>query len=395
MRGESEPAARALAVLPTDDLAADLAWFADTLGFRLERIAPADDPRVAELSGHGLRLRLDRTLGGGPGTLCLRTPEATSPAGDEAPPPALVSPGGTRVLRERETTRVVVPPTRHRLEVRRLADDAPWIIGRAGMHYRDLIPSRLGGSVIASHIRVPDDGPVPDRVHYHAVGFQLIHCVRGRVRLVYEDQGEPFWLEAGDSVTQPPRIRHRVLEAADALEVVEIGVPAEHLTTIDHDMMLPTRTFRPERRFDGQRFCRSRRAEARWTRHAIDGLERRDTGVADASGGVASVSVVRPRAGASTASGERGAAVGGDVTRRVSHDADILFGFVLAGGLALDGRALVAGDAFTLPPGETFEIGFATRPAAGEEDGKGDGLEWLEVALPGSARFAETKKGRP
>ena len=30
------------------------------------------------------------------------------------------------------------------------------------MHYRDLIPSRLGGSIIASHIRIPDGGPVPD-----------------------------------------------------------------------------------------------------------------------------------------------------------------------------------------------------------------------------------------
>ena len=37
-----------------------------------------------------------------------------------------------------------------------------WVIGRAGMRYRDLIPGRLGGSIIASHIRIPDAGPVPD-----------------------------------------------------------------------------------------------------------------------------------------------------------------------------------------------------------------------------------------
>jgi len=74
-------------------------------------------------------------------------------------------------------------------------------------------------------------------VHYHTVGFQLIYCYKGWVRLVYEDQGEPFILNAGDCVTQPPQIRHRVLEASDELQVIEIGVPAEHVTTIDHEIV--------------------------------------------------------------------------------------------------------------------------------------------------------------
>ncbi len=133
-----------------------------------------------------------------------------------------------------------LPPTAHAFVVRRLKDNTPWVIGRAGMRYRDLIPGRLGGSIIASHIRIPDAGPVPDMVHYHTVGFQLIFCYSGWVRLVYEDQGPPFILGAGDCVIQPPRIRHRVLEASENLQVVEIGVPAEHVTTVDHEMELPT-----------------------------------------------------------------------------------------------------------------------------------------------------------
>mgnify|MGYP003344461802 CR=1 FL=1 len=137
---------------------------------------------------------------------------------------------------------------------------------RAGMAYRDLIPGRLGGSIIASHIRIPDAGPVPDMVHYHLVGFQLIYCYSGWVRLVYEDQGPPFILSAGDCVIQPPEIRHRVLESSENLQVVEIGVPAEHLTTIDHEMTLPTPHVRPERMFGGQRFCRSEAAHASWGR---------------------------------------------------------------------------------------------------------------------------------
>ena len=43
------------------------------------------------------------------------------------------------------------------------------------------------------------------------------------MKLVYEDQGEPFILNAGGCATQPPEIRHCVLQASDNLEVIEIG----------------------------------------------------------------------------------------------------------------------------------------------------------------------------
>ncbi|MEZ5823758.1 MAG: cupin domain-containing protein [Geminicoccaceae bacterium] len=155
-------------------------------------------------------------------------------------PDGLTSPGGTRVEIDLADPPLVTPEPEQRFEVRRLQDSDSWVIGRAGMQYRDLIPGRLGGTIIASHIRIPDGGPVPDMVHYHTVGFQLIFCYRGWVRLVYEDQGPPFILEAGDCVIQPPEIRHRVLEASDNLQVIEVGVPAEHITTIDHDGIRPT-----------------------------------------------------------------------------------------------------------------------------------------------------------
>jgi hypothetical protein len=75
------------------------------------------------------------------------------------------------------------------------ANDA-WYVGRAGMRYRDLIPGRLGGRFIASHIRIPDGGETQDYVHYHKALFQMIYCRTGWARLVYEDQGPPFLLEA-------------------------------------------------------------------------------------------------------------------------------------------------------------------------------------------------------
>ena len=257
---------------------------------------------------------------------------------------------------------MVLPPTLHSFVVRRLKDQAPWVIGRAGMHYRDLIPDRLGGSIIASHIRIPDGGPVPDMVHYHTVGFQLIFCYRGWVDLVYEDQGEPFRLTAGSCVIQPPEIRHRVLFASDNIEVIEIGVPAEHITTIDHDMELPNGPANPERRFRGQRFVHHKLEEAVWAPFRVPGFEARDTGIADATQGVAGVQIFRCGAGA---------------PEPVRHDADILFGFVMEGTMILEaeGRepfALEAGDAFVIPPGDVVRF------AAPSGD-----LEVLEVSLPG------------
>jgi quercetin dioxygenase-like cupin family protein len=84
----------------------------------------------------------------------------------------------------------------------------------------------------------------------------MIRCIKGRIKVVYEDQGEPFWLEPGDWVIQPPEIRHRVLECEAGSEVIEVSMPAEHETWVDHEMTLPTTELRPNREFNGQRFVR-------------------------------------------------------------------------------------------------------------------------------------------
>ena len=160
---------RAEVCLSTTDLTADLNFFTKILRMRLESIYPADDPAVAVFIGHGVRVRLDRDDVNPAGKICIRT-DLTNFATETS----LVSPGGTQVEIEQLNPPVHMPDTDHAFVVRRLRDQAPWVIGRAGMHYRDLIPTRLGGSIIASHIRIPDGGPVPDMVHFHKVGFQLI-----------------------------------------------------------------------------------------------------------------------------------------------------------------------------------------------------------------------------
>ena len=143
------------------------------------------------------------------------------------------------------------------------------------MHYRDLIPSRLGGRYIASHIAIAEGGPVADWVHFHRIAFQLICVRKGWVRVVYEDQGEPFVMAAGDMVLQPPGIRHRVLESAPGLEVVEITCPALHETFADHEMALPNGSSDPARDYEGQRFLHHVAATTPWRRGTAPKRRRR------------------------------------------------------------------------------------------------------------------------
>ena len=345
--------------LPTAELRDDLPFYTKVLGFRLDMIYPADDPAVAVLSGHGLRIRIEKGAAEPPGTIRILTDHPDAIAGGQR---SLTAPNGTRIEIDELNPPLVLPETRHAFVVRRLADQAPWIVGRAGMQYRDLVPSRLGGAMIASHIRIPDGGPVPDMVHFHKVGFQLIFCIKGWVDVLYEDQGGPLRIEAGDCFIQPPEIRHRVLEASDGIEVIEIGVPAEHVTEIDHEMTLPTPHLRPGREWQGQRFVHNIGARGTWRPFRLAGYEARDTTIAENTKDVAGVMVVRRGKGA---------------PEWVRHDADILFGFVMAGGLTLEGEGkepfrLGAGDAFVIPPG------MATKWADPTAD-----FELLEVALPG------------
>ncbi len=350
------PPARAEVRLPTQELRHDLPFYTKVLGMRLDMIYPADSPEVAVLSGHGLRIRLQKGAPEGPGTLRILTDDPTFADGARE----LTAPNGTRIEVDALNPPLVLPATEHAFVVRRLADQAPWVIGRAGMEYRDLVPNRLGGAMIASHIRVPD-GPVPDMVHYHKVGFQLIFCVAGWVDVLYEDQGGKLRIAAGDCFIQPPGIRHKVLYS-EGVQVVEIGVPADHVTEIDHDMNLPTPHFRPDREWDGQRFVHSLAAKGSFAPFRIPGFQARDTTIHQNTKGVASVMVARPTGPAPW----------------TTHEGDILFTFVLGGEMTLEGTGkdpyrLSPGDAFVIPPG------MATRYSDTTPD-----LELLEVSLPGN-----------
>ena len=303
------------AELDCPDIDAALEYFTEEAGLRIDSIYPADAPRVAELSGKGIRLKL---TGGAP------TPSE--------PPDLLVT---------------------------RLSDGG-FGAGRAGMEYRDLIPGRFGGRFIASHIRIRKGGPVPDYVHHHDIEFQLIFCVNGWVRVVYEDQGEPMVLNAGDCFLQPPHIRHRVLECSDQMEVVEIACPAEHETSVDHEMVLPTGAVSPDRDFGGQRFVFHREEDAAWQLSDVPGMHYRNTGIAYATNGVVSVIVVR-------AEGECS-----DYPLR--HAGEFRFCFLLNGSATLRNGGstnLEKGDAIAIPPDHDCRLATLS-----------DDIEFVDVIVP-------------
>ncbi len=323
--------------LPSSDLPADIGFFSKKLGFQLETIFPADNPAVAVLAGYGLRIELNVTSINAAGCITLSVDDFTQLDFEQH---TLQAPNGTQINIVDANPALIQPETVHEFSICRLDQIDSWGIGRAGMRYRDLIPSRLGDAIIASHIHIPTAGLVPDMVHFHEVGFQLIFCYRGWVKVVYEDQGEPIIMRPGDCVIQPPEIRHRVLESGDDLQVLEIGVPAEHITKIDPTMDLPNSSYNPQRIFHGSRFVHHIGENAPWSDWRIPGFKAQQTGIAQATQGIADVQVIAPIAGAEVVTSQ--------------HNGDIVFTFVKEGKLTLtiDGaeNALTSGDAFVIPP---------------------------------------------
>ena len=333
-------------------------FFTDHLGFRLERISPADSPSLAVLSGHGSLLTLrqvDDSFDPGAIQILCDDPSLFSDCPRTAP-------NGTRVEILSTEPGIVIPPLDQSVVVSTLAGSSPFGVGRAGMNYRDLVPDRQGGRFIASHIAIPDGGPVPDYVHFHRVRFQLIFVYQGWVKVVYEDQGEPFVMQAGDCVLQPPTIRHRVLESSPGLEVIEIGCPAEHDTIAEHVITLPTGQTLPDREYGGQLFVRHQASTASWAPFRYVGFEQRDLGIGAATYGLAGARVIR-------------AAGGHDWPAAVVPN-EFLFTFVMAGSARLavgtqDPQPLAPRDCFVVPGDVPYRLTDISSDA-----------EFLEVSLP-------------
>jgi mannose-6-phosphate isomerase-like protein (cupin superfamily) len=98
--------------------------------------------------------------------------------------------------------------------------------------YRDLgIADATGGLAQAHVIRLigPCNPAEVSKLHYHDVAFQMVYVLKGWVKTYMEGQGETL-MKQGSSWTQPPRIKHLIMDYSDDVELLEVILPAEFKT---------------------------------------------------------------------------------------------------------------------------------------------------------------------
>jgi uncharacterized cupin superfamily protein len=103
---------------------------------------------------------------------------------------------------------------------------------RAYAKYRDLgIADASQGLAQAHVIRLvgPCDPAEVSKLHFHDVDFQMVYVLKGWVKTYMEGQGETLMLE-GSAWTQPPRIKHLIMDYSDDVELLEVILPAEFKT---------------------------------------------------------------------------------------------------------------------------------------------------------------------
>jgi len=98
--------------------------------------------------------------------------------------------------------------------------------------YRDLgIADATHGLAQAHVIRLqgPCNPAEVSKLHYHDVEFQMVYVLKGWVKTYMEGQGETLMKE-GSAWTQPPRIKHLIMDYSDDVELLEVILPAEFKT---------------------------------------------------------------------------------------------------------------------------------------------------------------------
>ncbi|MBR0774115.1 cupin domain-containing protein [Bradyrhizobium diazoefficiens] len=103
---------------------------------------------------------------------------------------------------------------------------------RAYAKYRDLgIADATHGLAQAHVIRLqgPCDPAEVSKLHYHDVEFQMVYVLNGWVKTYMDGQGETLMTE-GSAWTQPPKIKHMILDYSDDVELLEVILPAEFKT---------------------------------------------------------------------------------------------------------------------------------------------------------------------
>src|SRR5579871_902423 len=138
----------------------------------------------------------------------------------------LKSKGGAAMPAKRARVRQRVAISHHREEDFK-ADGL-----RTYAQYRDLGVADASGGVARAHvIRLigPCDPEVVSKLHFHNVDFQMVYVLKGWVKTYLEGIGETTF-QTGSSWTQPPKIKHLIMDYSDDVELLEVILPADFKT---------------------------------------------------------------------------------------------------------------------------------------------------------------------
>jgi mannose-6-phosphate isomerase-like protein (cupin superfamily) len=103
---------------------------------------------------------------------------------------------------------------------------------RAYAHYRDLGIAEASHGLARAHvIRLigPCNPAEVSKLHFHDVEFQMVYVLKGWVKTYMEGQGETL-MKQGSAWTQPPKIKHLIMDYSDDVELLEVILPAEFKT---------------------------------------------------------------------------------------------------------------------------------------------------------------------
>jgi hypothetical protein len=103
---------------------------------------------------------------------------------------------------------------------------------RAYAKYRDLgIADASHGLARAHVIRLigPCNPAEVSKLHFHDVEFQMVYVLQGWVKTYMEGHGETL-MKQGSAWTQPPRIKHLIMDYSDDVELLEVILPADFET---------------------------------------------------------------------------------------------------------------------------------------------------------------------
>jgi hypothetical protein len=166
-------------------------------------------------------------------TAALKKSTARKPAAKKAAAKSTAKSTARKKLKARATPVKKRTRPKQRIAISHYRDEDFVINGlRTYAKYRDLGVADASHGLAQAHvIRLigPCNPAEVSKLHFHDVEFQMVYVLKGWVKTYLEGQGETL-MKQGSAWTQPPRIKHLILDYSDDVELLEVILPAEFRT---------------------------------------------------------------------------------------------------------------------------------------------------------------------